>query len=89
MADTRKSLQRMKAEYDQDRHLYGKVFHHYKNGDDYQLLYPAWSEDANEKMAVFVLCAMPWLKFTRPFAVFKETFVEGPAVTAEREKVDA
>lgn len=80
---TRKSLQQMKAEYDEDRQLYGKVFHHYKQGDDYQLLFPVWSEDKNEKMAVFVLCAMSWLKFVRPFEEFKASFIEGPA-KAER-----
>lgn len=76
---TRKSLQQMKSEYDEDRHLYGKVFHHYKSGDDYQLLFPVWSEETNEKMAVFVLCAMSWLKFVRPFEEFKASFIEGPA----------
>ena len=88
---TRKTLQQIKSEYDQDRKLYGKVFHHYKSGDDYQLLYPSWHEETNEKMAVYVLCAMSWLKFTRPFEEFKAKFIEGPrvAVEAAREKTEA
>jgi hypothetical protein len=80
----RKSLQQMKAEHDQDRQLIGKTFHHYKTGDDYQLLFATWDEETNEKQAVYVLCAMPWLKFNRPFEDFKARFIEGTGLGAPR-----
>ncbi len=81
----RKTLQQMKSEYDRDREMYGKVFHHYKTGDDYQLLFPVWNEETNDKEAVYVLCAMPWLKFQRPFDEFKSKFIEGPKLSASPE----
>ena len=85
----RKTIPQLKAEYDRDRHMYGKVFHHWKSGDDYQLLFPIFNEETNEKKAVFCMCAMPWLKFERPFEKFKETFIEGPHDAAQaREKAD-
>ena len=77
MTDKRKSIAELKAEYDEDRHLYGKPFYHNKSREDYQLLFPAWDEQSNEKQAVYVLSSMPWLKFTRPFDEFKLKFTQG------------
>jgi hypothetical protein len=77
MSNTRKSLQKLKEEHDEDRKNYGKIFRHIKSGDTYQLLFPAFDEATNEKLAIYVLVAMPWLKFTRPMTEFLEKFEPG------------
>lgn len=77
MKDVRKSIHALIVEYNENRGFYGKVFHHKETLEDYQLLYPAWDERTNEKLAVYCLCAMSRLKFTMPFAEFLETFDEG------------
>ena len=79
MADVRKSIDQLKREHDEDRALYGKPFFHEKSGQEYQLLFCSFDEATNEKQAVYVLCSMPWLKFTRPFDDFKSKFEEGHA----------
>lgn len=75
--DIRKSIHVLKGEYDEDRELYGKPFHHHRTKEDYQLLFPVWDEHSNAKQAVYCLSAMPWLKFVRPFEEFKTSFIEG------------
>lgn len=77
MTEHRKSIHQLKKEHDEDRKLYGKPFVHRGSGEDYQLLFCAFSESTNEKIAVYCLSAMPWLKFTRPFTEFTERFREG------------
>jgi len=77
MPQKRKSIAALKAEYDEDRELYGQPHVHNKTGEDYQLLYPTWDEETNEKQAVYVLSAMSWLKFTRNFEEFKTKFTPG------------
>lgn len=87
MSDHRKSIHQLKVEHDEDRELYGKPFVHRGSGEEYQLLFCAFDEASNQKIAVYVLCALPWLKFTRPFTEFKERFTEGFAArTATQEK---
>jgi hypothetical protein len=77
MTDSRKSIHQLKVEHDEDRRLYGRSFVHNATGEDYHLLFCAFDEATNEKLAVYGLSAMPWMKFTRPFAEFKERFTEG------------
>lgn len=80
----RKSIPVLIAEYDEDRKMYGKTFHHYRTKDDYQLLFPVWQEETNEKMFVYCMSAMPKLKFVRPVAEFKKSFIEGPYAEVSR-----
>jgi len=74
--DVRKSLPTLKAEVDEYKKMAGKTFIHTKSGEAYQLLFFAFEEGSNDLVAVYVLCAMPWLKFTRPVAQFIEKFEE-------------
>lgn len=80
MPDHRKSIHALISEYNEDREMYGAMFHHRDTGEDYQLLFPAWNEETNEKEAVYCLSAMTRLKFTMPFAEFKEKFVAGSRI---------
>jgi len=82
MTDTRKTPDALKREYDGDREMYGKTFHHRKTQEDYQLLFPAFHESTNEKLAVYCLCSQSWSKFICPFDKFIESFIEGSATTA-------
>lgn len=86
MSDHRKSIHQLKVEHDQDRELYGKPFVHRGSGEGYQLLFCAFDEGTNQKMAVYCLSAMPWLKFTRPFTEFVERFTQGHAHEMEEKK---
>ena len=86
MSDNRKSIHQLKVEHDEDRHLYGRSFMHNASGEDYQLLFCAFDEATNEKQAVYVLSAIPWMKFTRPFAEFKERFTEGRSEDFKRKE---
>lgn len=76
MVDTRKSLPTLKAEVDEYRELVGKTFCHTKSGENYQLLFLAFEESTNDLVAIYVMSAMPWLKFTRPVDQFIEKFEE-------------
>ena len=78
MTDIRKTIDQLKTEHDEDRKMYGRVFHHKRSKENYQLIFCAFSECGNIKQAVYVLCSMPWLKFVRPFDEFKDSFEEGP-----------
>lgn len=74
MADTRKTLGQLKAEYDRYRPLFGKSFKHIGNGDKYILLFVTFDEATNEAKAVYQSAALPWLKFDRPMTYFLERF---------------
>ena len=72
-----KTIAQLKAEYDQDRHLYNRPFVRNETGEDYQLLFPTWDAETQEKQAVIVLSCMSWNKITMPFEQFKREFTEG------------
>lgn len=76
-SDNRKSIAALKAEHDIYRPINGKIFNHTKSGEEYQLLFTAFNESTNEIEAVYCLCAMTWLKFTRPIGEFLEKFEMG------------
>lgn len=77
MSDNRKSIAILKSEVDTFRQYQGKIFNHSKSGEEYQLLFCAFDEATNEIQAVYCLCAMSWLKFTRPMSQFLEKFELG------------
>lgn len=87
MSDHRKSIHQLKQEYDEDFSLHGKPFIHIGTGEDYQLLFCAFGEVTNEKLAVYCLSAMTWMKYVMPFEDFKEKFKQGRSTDlAESEK---
>lgn len=77
---TRKSIASLKAEHDIYRKYHNKTFTHTKSGEEYQFLFTCFDEATNEIQAVYCLCAMTWLKFTRPIGEFLEKFEEGHSV---------
>lgn len=76
MNDKRKSIAKLKEEHDQYVKAKGKTYVHNKSKETYQFLFIAFDEQSNEIQAIYVLCAMPWLKFTRPCKEFFEKFTE-------------
>lgn len=74
---SRLSIHQLKEKHDKYIELKNKVFIHNKSGEKYQLLFTAFSESENEVEAIYCLCTMPWLKFTRPISEFLNSFSEG------------
>jgi hypothetical protein len=72
----RLSIAMLKEQHDRYRHLSNKSFIHTKSGESYQLLFTAFDEQTNHVNAIYVLSAMPWLKFVRPIEEFLEKFHE-------------
>ena len=70
----RKSIALLKEEHDKYRRLAMKPFVHTKSGETYQVLFTAFDEQTNELRVIYVLSAMPWLKFVRPVEEFLAKF---------------
>ena len=76
----RKSIAMLKEEHDKYRKLSQKAFVHTKSGESYQFLFTCFDEETNAIEAVYVLSAMPWLKFRRPIEEFLAKFHERATV---------
>jgi hypothetical protein len=76
----RLSIAMLKERHDKYRHLASKSFVHTKSGESYQFLFTCFDEATNEVNAVYVLSAMPWLKFNRPIEEFLSKFHERGSV---------
>lgn len=72
----KKPIEQLVAEHAEFTKYVGKIFVHHKSQQTYQLLFTAHDTESQELMAVYCLCAMTKLKFTRSMAEFLEKFEE-------------
>lgn len=74
MNDVRKPLEELLSEQNAHRRMQHRNFISLGDGQQYQVLMLAWTEDTNDLHVVYVLCAFPQLKFTMPVERFLERF---------------
>lgn len=72
--DVRKSLPQLIEELDEHRQMDGKRYKHKKSGDKFILMFAAFDEHTNDKLAVYCVAAFSRAKFVCPMDHFIESF---------------